>query len=105
MRGVCSKHGELRKISLEHNDISEIRDGDFEGCSEVEELDLSYNNIATINQDSLSGLFKLNKLKILGNVIVCFDKKALENLEYIPVIEIDLRFLECSCQSRWVLDW
>jgi hypothetical protein len=105
MRRVCSKQRELSKITLEHNEISEIRMEDFIGCSEVEELDLSYNNIATIDQDTFTGLSKLKKLKILGNFIICFDKKVLDKFDYILVIEIDLRFLECNCQSRWVLEW
>ena len=105
MRSICSQHSDLIKINLEHNEISEIRKDDFIGCSDVEELDLSYNNIATITQDSLTGLTKLKKLKILGNYIICFDKKVLQKFDYIPVIEIDLRFLECNCQSNWVLEW
>ena len=102
MAGVCSKHGDLRRISLEHNEISDIRDGDFEGCSEVEELDLSHNNIATIDHIALSGLVKLKKLKMLGNFIVCIDKQA---LEHIQVVEMDLRFLQCSCHNRWIAEW
>ena len=105
MREVCGKHGGLTKISLEHNHINQIRGIDFMGCSEVEELDLSYNNIAIITQNFLTGLPKLKKLKILGNYIICFDKKSLQQFAYIPVIEIDLRFLECNCQSKWVLEW
>ena len=105
MRSVCSQHSDLIKISLEHNEISEIGKDDFIGCSDVEELDLSYNNIASIDQDSLTGLTKLKKLKILGNYIICFDKKVLAKFDYIPVIEIDLKFLECNCESNWLLEW
>ena len=105
MRSVCTKQRELSKIILEHNEINQIGKEDFIGCSEVEELDLSYNNIATIDQDTFTGLSKLKKLKILGNFIICFDKKVLDKFDYVPVIEIDLRFLECNCQSKWILEW
>ena len=95
----------LRTISLEHNDITHIGREDYLGCSGLEELDLSYNNIATITQHSLTGLDKLKKLTILGNYIICFDKTFLDKFAYVPVIEIDLRFLECNCESKWVLEW
>ena len=105
MRDVCSHHKDITRVSLEHNSISHIGREDFLGCSEMEELDLSHNNIATIAEESLTGLNKLKKLKILGNYIICFDMKFLQKFSYIPVIEIDLRFLECNCQSKWVLEW
>ena len=105
MREVCSNIRDVTTISLQHNSITHIGREDFLGCSELEELDLSYNNIATITQHSLAGLDKLKKLKILGNFIICFDKTFLDKFTYVPVIEIDLRYLECNCQSKWMLEW
>ena len=104
MREVCSNMRDITSISLEHNDITHIGREDYLGCSELEELDLYYNNIATISQYSLTGL-KLKKLKVLDNYIICFDKTFLDKFSYVPVIEIDLRFLECNCESKWVLEW
>ena len=84
--------------------ISEIREGDWAGCGEVEELDLSHNNIATIDQQALSGLVKLSKLNMLGNYLVCIDRQAFGNMKHLQVVKMDLRFLECSCENRWITD-
>ena len=102
---ICTRHPDLTSIGLQHNMINSVGKDDFMGCYELEEVDVSHNNIAIIDQESFTGLTKLKKLKLLGNYIICFDKKFLMKFEYVPVIEIDLRFFECNCESKWMSEW
>ena len=43
--------------------------------------------------------------KFLEILFSAFDKTFLDKFAYIPVIEIDLRFLDCNCEIKWVLEW
>ena len=54
---------------------------------------------------AFQGLQSLNKINLIGNDIVCVDREALESLANVEEIEIDLRYLQCSCANDWVRDW
>ena len=88
-----------------HNKITtnqcEITFRDFEGCHQLVNLDLAHNQIAMLS-GHFQGFQSLKKLNLLGNDIVCVDREALESLDNVEEIEIDLRYLQCSCANNWV---
>ena len=76
---------------------------DFEGCHQLVNLDLAHNQIALVS-GAFQGLRSLNKINLIGNDIVCVDRESLESLTNVEEIEIDLRYLQCSCGNDWVRD-
>ena len=77
---------------------------DFEGCHQLVNLDLAHNQIALVS-GAFQGLRGLNKINLIGNDIVCVDRESLESLTNVEEIEIDLRYLQCSCGNDWVRVW
>ena len=76
---------------------------DFEGCHQLVNLDLAHNQIALVS-GAFQSLRSLNKINLIGNDIVCVDRESLESLTNVVEIEIDLRYLQCSCGNDWVRD-
>ena len=90
--------------SINQSENQSINCRDFEGCHQLLNLDLAHNQIAIIS-GAFHGLQNLNKINLIGNDIACIDREALESLTNVEEIEIDLRYLQCSCGNDWVRYW
>ena len=68
----------------------------MEGCAHLTSLELGHNQLVAVS-GPLPGLRGLAKLGLLGNSLSCVDRRALESLEGLGEVEVDLRYLGCRC--------
>ena len=91
-------------MSARHNSIGSLSPGDVEGCNNLDQLELGYNRLATLT-GTFEGLSNLVKLGLIGNELACIDMQALDSLHRVREVEVDLRYLQCSCANNFVRDW
>ena len=101
---ACSQLPNLSKISARHNSIEALSPDDVQACSGLDQLDLSYNRIAVLT-GAFDGLTNLAKLGMIGNELACIDMEALDSLYRVREVELDLRYLACTCANNFVRDW
>ncbi|CAG9834830.1 unnamed protein product [Diabrotica balteata] len=71
----------LKKLEMQENRISEIKEGDFEGLKNLDSLGLAHNKLKKVPAKVFSHLTMLNSLELDGNNIDTIDPKAFVGLE------------------------
>ena len=74
----------ITELDLEYNDISSLKDGDFEGLMGLEVLDLSNNDLMDIPESILDELTSLKQLQLDQNKFTSFPSV----LSQLPSLEI-----------------
>ena len=94
----------LAKVSARHNSIGSLDPADVRACNNLDQLDLSYNRLATLT-GTFDGLANLVELGLIGNELACIDREVLDSLHRVREVEVDLRYLQCTCANNFVRDW
>ena len=96
----------LKKLYLQKNQISEIRNGAFDNLKKLTEINLSYNKMTTTSESLFEPCALLEKMSLVGNQIREINKDAFKNLKNLTSIYLHNNKLttisEClfdSCES------
>ncbi|XP_023965147.1 leucine-rich repeat-containing G-protein coupled receptor 4 isoform X2 [Chrysemys picta bellii] len=89
---LCQEQKMLRTLDLSYNNIKEL--SSFKGCSSLEEISLQHNQIQEIKEDTFQGLTSLRILDLSRNLIQQVHKKAFTTLGAIT--NLDLSFNELT---------
>ncbi|XP_019406880.1 PREDICTED: leucine-rich repeat-containing G-protein coupled receptor 4 isoform X2 [Crocodylus porosus] len=87
---LCQEQKLLRTLDLSYNNIKEI--ANFKGCSSLEEISLQHNQIFEIKKDTFQGLTSLRILDLSKNRIHQIHKEAFTTLGALT--NLDLSFNE-----------
>ena len=101
---ACAELPNLAKVSARHNSIGSLDPADVRACNNLDQLELGYNRLATLT-GTFDGLANLVKLGLIGNELACIDRQALDSLHRVREVEVDLRYLQCTCANNFVRDW
>ena len=91
---ACSSLPSLRQLSARHNQLSVLEPAHLDNCGHLHQLELGHNRLALLS-GRLRGLRGLKRLGLLGNHISCLQREALEELEGLEELELDLRYFSC----------
>jgi len=72
--------GKVISLNLSHNEIAEVKDGDFIGLGNLGTLILSYNRLTKLPARAFRGMGSLNKLNVSHNWINSIDSAAFSGL-------------------------
>ncbi|XP_039393527.1 leucine-rich repeat-containing G-protein coupled receptor 4 isoform X2 [Mauremys reevesii] len=89
---LCQEQKMLRTLDLSYNNIKEL--SGFKGCSSLEEISLQHNQIQEIKEDTFQGLTSLRILDLSRNLIQQVHKEAFTTLGAIT--NLDLSFNELT---------
>ncbi|XP_050811231.1 leucine-rich repeat-containing G-protein coupled receptor 4 isoform X3 [Gopherus flavomarginatus] len=89
---LCQEQKMLRTLDLSYNNIKEL--SRFKGCSSLEEISLQHNQIQEIKEDTFQGLTSLRILDLSRNLIQQVHKEAFTTLG--AIINLDLSFNELT---------
>ncbi|XP_024070613.2 leucine-rich repeat-containing G-protein coupled receptor 4 isoform X3 [Terrapene carolina triunguis] len=89
---LCQEQKMLRTLDLSYNNIKEL--SSFKGCSSLEEISLQHNQIQEIKEDTFQGLTSLRILDLSRNLIQQVHKEAFTTLGAIT--NLDLSFNELT---------
>ncbi|KYO21935.1 hypothetical protein Y1Q_0000589 [Alligator mississippiensis] len=87
---LCQEQKLLRTLDLSYNNIKEV--ANFKGCSSLEEISLQHNQIFEIREDTFQGLTSLRILDLSKNRIHQVHKEAFTTLGALT--NLDLSFNE-----------
>ncbi|KAM7164485.1 leucine-rich repeat-containing G-protein coupled receptor 4 isoform 2-T2 [Macrochelys suwanniensis] len=85
---LCQEQKMLRTLDLSYNNIKEL--SSFKGCSSLEEISLQHNQIQDIKEDTFQGLTSLRILDLSRNLIQQVHNEAFTTLGAIT--NLDLSF-------------
>lgn len=84
-----SMHKNLKRLTLDHNEISSLDENLFQGLASLRHLDISYNCIKALPDGIFKGLVSLKHLDISGNELTIKKDaevfEGLTNLEYLDL--------------------
>ena len=70
----------LKELNLEHNKLTTIPEGAFNGLINLEDLNLGYNNLITIPEGAFNGLTNLKELNLGCNNLATIPEGAFNGL-------------------------
>lgn len=97
---VCKALSQLEGLSLSNNQISELKDGQFENCTNLKWLCLSNNKLKTVGSGSFRGLIKLTTLELDKNEIAEIADNSFESLTELNVLLLNnnnIKRIKRSC--------
>ena len=97
LKDICDT---LVVLNLATNNISEIPNLQFIGCTIMRRLDLRSNRITKITNQALVGLDSLEQIDLSDNLITNIDCRAFWGLSSVNKIQLylnDLRHFPCYC--------
>ncbi|XP_076316918.1 protein slit-like isoform X4 [Tachypleus tridentatus] len=79
----------LKILQLQNNGITVIERGAFRDAVSLERLDLSNNKLAAIGAKTLRGAPRLLNLQFDNNEIACIDEAALRGLHHLEILTLN----------------
>uniref|UniRef100_A0A7M4FVE3 Leucine-rich repeat-containing G-protein coupled receptor 4 n=1 Tax=Crocodylus porosus TaxID=8502 RepID=A0A7M4FVE3_CROPO len=80
---LCQEQKLLRTLDLSYNNIKEI--ANFKGCSSLEEISLQHNQIFEIKKDTFQGLTSLRILDLSFNELISIPTEGLNGLNQLKL--------------------
>jgi hypothetical protein len=98
-------------LDLNHNPISSVESGDFDGLTNLSNLVLSGTHISSIESDDFNGLTNLVVLQLYENQISSIESGALSGLTKLRGLYLngnmaltDLNLAEAEFSNLWIFD-
>uniref|UniRef100_A0A8D0B4C8 Leucine-rich repeat-containing G-protein coupled receptor 4 n=1 Tax=Salvator merianae TaxID=96440 RepID=A0A8D0B4C8_SALMN len=89
--GLCQEQNILRTLDLSYNNIKQLPS--FKGCSSLEEISLQHNQIEEIKEDVFQGLNSLRTLDLSRNLIHRVYKEAFTTLAALTSLDLSFNAL------------
>lgn len=80
--------GKVKLLNLSHNELTEVKEGDFVGLGNLDELILSHNRLTKLPAKTFRGLGSLTSLVVSHNWIETMDVKALDGLGSLKRLDL-----------------
>ena len=76
-------------LDLTNDDITALKNGDFNDLSNLQDLNLSYNDLTALPEDVFDGLSNLQKLDLFDNMIASLPEDVFDGLSNLVFIDLN----------------